>query len=694
MIATLQGRWLLCAALPLGAAPLLARRMPRRRWLLGSAVVMTALLVQAFPKPGHATVSDGAAISPAFAQALYDQLAPLRESDGCRLVRFDTGRFRITIGLQARSGAEHDLELSTAPGRGDAGRRAGAWALAVPAELERDCGVTLATIERVLSGTAAPRGSLWGAAGFPLVHGNYALLVASFVILVLGTVRILYREAKAQRPSPSAVLALVLVWLVALALRLWLSPHTFLHEYYHIAETVSAYLAGENRVPYGNTGPALFRLVGAVLGRREDVQVIFVTNAVIASLAIPAVALLDLALMRSWPRALCAAVLLCVLPQHLRFSAGEDLFVQAVTFGMWALGLFALYMRTRRLEDALFGALALSLAMQTRPEMLSFPVVLVALVLVVEPRSWRVLFTWRTLLALLVLGALLVPRFFELQQALHDGSSPTAAFPEMHRYFRSLVLLQAHVTPAVYWVLLVVGLAWGAWRKPGVHLWVIVVFFGYTLLSLSLFENPPYNLRSQLLPTSLVVLIGAGAASVWMELWGRYRRLALGLGAGVLAGLGAVVVVRSQGFVTELRDQQLEWAFLERTVPRLPERATLLSAVEVGGRNLDAFPEFLLSRTGKTYEMVDVRHAAKGDVAWPTPSEDLLYYQGMFCYFAFFEEPSPDPMTAPCKAVHEHYVLEPLFIEDLKTQGYSLLRYADDGQRPFRIGFFRLKAAR
>ncbi len=523
-------------------------------------------------------------------------------------------------------------------------------------------------------------------------NGSYALLGASFVLLVLGTACSLYREAKMQRPSPHAVLALVLVWGVALALRLWLSPRTFLHEYYHIAETLSGYLMDGYAPAYGNTGPALFRLVGVALRRPTDVQVIFVTNAVLSSLAIPAVALLDLALMRSWPRALCAAVLLCILPQHLRFSAAEDVFVQAVTFGIWTLALFMLYVRTRRLEDALFCVLALSLAMQTRPEMLFFPALLVALLLLLEPPSWRILFEWRTLLALVLLVTLLVPRFVDLQRALHETPAPAAVFPNLGRYFSRLVLFQGQVTPAVYWVLLVVGLVWGARHKPGLHLWVILVFFGYTLFALSLFDSPPYNLRSQLLPASLVVLVAAGAASVWMELWGPYRRLALGIGACALTALGVGVVITSRGFVTELRDQQLEWAFLEHTVPRLPQRLTLLSPMGAGLRNLDAFPEFLLWRAGNAYQMVDVRRVAHGEVPWPTPGEDLIYYQGMFCYFAAApDEPSPDPMTPECKAVLDHYVAEPLFIEELHTEGYSRLRYA---RGPFRIGFFRLPAQR
>jgi hypothetical protein len=574
-------------------------------------------------------------------------------------------------------------------------RRVGPWALAVPADLERECGATLAAIERVLEQTAAPQGGWWGGqeAGFApsFLPSNHALLAVSFALLVLGTVHILYREVKAQRPWPYAVGALVLAWGGALALRLSISPQTFLHEYYHIAETVPGYLTGEIPAAYGKTAPTMFRLLGAALGRPEDVEIIFLTTAIVSSLAIPAVALLDLAVMRSWPRALCAAVLLAVLPQHLRYSAAEDLFVHAVSFGLWSLALFALYLRTRRLEDALVGALALSLAMQARPEMLFFPAVLVAMVLLVEPRSWRLLVAWRTLVAVAVLGVLLVPRLFEFQQALRDGPGPVATLPTVDRYLHNLVLLQSEVTPPVYWALSAVGLLWGLRHRPGYHLWAILVFVGYTLFSLSIFSNPPYNLRSQILPTSFLILVAAGAAPVWMSVWGHRQRLGLALGAAALATLAAGVLVTSRGFVTELRDQQLEWMFLERTVPLLPDEATLLSAVDTGGHNLDAFPEFLLRGAQKTYRMVDVRRAAKGDVAWPAPSEDLLFYQGMFCYFAFDDEPSPEPMTLPCRAVHERYVAQPLLVQELHTQGYSALRYAGG---PYRIGFFRLIAAR
>ena len=76
--------------------------------------------------------------------------------------------------------------------------------------------------------------------------------------------------------------------------------------------------------------------------------------------------------------------------------------------------------------------------------------------------------------------------------------------------------------------------------------------------------------------------------------------------------------------------------------------------------------------------------------AWPESTGEVLFYQGMFCYFAFGDEPAPDPMTRACRSVHERYAAEPLLVEDLHTEGYSALQYAQGGQGVYRIGFYRL----
>jgi hypothetical protein len=658
--------------------------------VLAVTVGVLAFLAYAVAVRAEDTVSEGAPITPEFARTLYARIAPLREPDGCRLTRFDTSRYRITIGLLTAAGGEQLLELATRSGLVPTGRTAGEWAIAVPAPLARECPTTVAAIERILAKTDAPTGAWYLGSTTLSPSFHYLLLAATILLVLVGTVHVLYREVATGAAPAGAVVALVLLWALALGLRLWLSPRTFLHEYYHVAETVPAYLSGELAPGYGKTGPTLFRLVRLVVGEGEDVRIIFLTNAVVSSLAIPAAAMLVLAVTRSWPQALCAALLLAVLPQHLRFSAAEDLFVQAITFGLWSLALFASYHRTRRLEDALLGALTASLATQARPEMIFFPAVVVTFLFFVQPRAWRVLFAWPTLVAGAVFAVLLVPHALDVLGTMREARAPSPVAPSLRRWVDTLVLFDPRITPLMYPLLLLVGAAWAAIRRPGWVVWVVAVYVGFTLFTLSIFDNPQYHLRAQNLPTSYLVLLAAGAVPVWMAAWRRHRRLGAVLGIVLLATSAIGVVARWRGFVGELKDQQLEWAFLERHVSELPARATLITAVETGGHNLDAFPEFLLTKSGRRYALVDVRRAAEGAVPWPEPTGELLFYQGMFCYFAFDDEPAPDPMTRACRTVHERYAAAPLLVEDLHTEGYSHMRYAQGGRGVFRIGFYRL----
>ncbi|MEO7433885.1 MAG: hypothetical protein ABI080_00190 [Candidatus Binatia bacterium] len=638
-----------------------------------------------------ATLAEAAAITPEFAQNLYGRVAPLHEADGCRLTRFDTSRVQITIGLESATHDEQFFDLGALPGPTGGSRTVGEWWVAVSEALARDCPTTVAAIERILGETSAPtRG--WRMGG-PLLGGpsQYDLLAVTFFLLLLGTVYVLYREVAVRGAPARLVVALLLVSVVGLALRLTLSPHTFLHEYYHIAETVPAYFSNETVPGYGKTGPALFRVVAWMVEGGDDERIIFLTNAVISSLAIPAAAMLVLAVFGSWPQAVCAALLLAVLPQHLRFSGAEDLFVQAITFGLWSLALFASHQRTHRWTDALLGVLAATLATQARPDMIFFPLVVAAFLLCNEPRAWRRLFTWPMLVAGALFVGLLLPHVLEVLSVMGDGRSPSPHVPSLQRYVETLILFDSQITPVVYWVLIVAGAAWWAIHRPGWLLWIVAVYLGFTIFTLSIFDNPPWRLRAQNLPMSFLVLLGAGAVPMWMAAWRSHRQRGAVVGSVLLALMAVGVVAGWRGFVAELKDQQLEWAFLERHVSQLPAEGTLLTAVDAGGRNLDAFPEFLLARTNRRYELVDVRNAANGSVTWPKPkSGALLFYQGMFCYFAFTDEPAPDPMTSVCRAVHERYEAEPLMVEDLDTEGYSALRYAQGGRGVYRIGFYRL----
>jgi len=321
--------------------------------------------------------------------------------------------------------------------------------------------------------------------------------------------------------------------------------------------------------------------------------------------------------------------------------------------------------------------------------MMLFPVLPFALLLLTRRRDWRLLLGWRSCIAFALLALLLIPRVLELLSVVGEGPS-TAAALDFSRFVSHLVLLDDAVTPALYRGLLVVGLLVGLATQPGWTLWAVLVFTGFCFFSLSVFDNPTYNLRTQLLPVAFTVLIGAGVAPLWMRLWGQRRNQAARAGLALTVLLGIATVVQARSFITELRDQQLEYAFLDHSVEHLPERGRLLSAIEMGGRNLDAFPEFLLQREHKTFQLIDVRRAYAGDTDWPDAGGDLLFYQGMFCYFAFGEGEQVDPMTPPCAAVHEHYASEPLLVEDLDSRVYSQMYYARGGRGPYRIGFYRL----
>src|SRR5262249_34595533 len=161
-------------------------------------------------------------------------------------------------------------------------------------------------------------------------------------------------------------------------------------------------------------------------------------------------------------------LLLAVLPQHLRFSASEDLFVQAITLGMWSLALLASYQRTRRVEDAVLAALAASLATQTRPEMIFFPAVMAAFLLCTQP---RLVFAWPTLAAGALVAVLLVPHALDVMGSMREAGSPAPHVLSVRRYLDSLLLLDPRVTPIIYPLLLVVGGGWAAIRRPGWLLW-------------------------------------------------------------------------------------------------------------------------------------------------------------------------------------------------------------------------------
>src|SRR5262245_51311090 len=79
------------------------------------AIVPGCVVLASARLGGGPGLAEETPITAEFAQNLYARVGPLRESDGCRLTRFDTSRYRITIGLETSAGAPHTFDLGALP---------------------------------------------------------------------------------------------------------------------------------------------------------------------------------------------------------------------------------------------------------------------------------------------------------------------------------------------------------------------------------------------------------------------------------------------------------------------------------------------------------------------------------------------------------------------------------------------------
>lgn len=515
----------------------------------------------------------------------------------------------------------------------------------------------------------------------------FRALLAGLVLLLVGLTALLLRRRAALAPPPRwAWVGLLALTTLALVLRWQVSPWTFLHEFYRIGDTVTQYLWTDSFQLYGETGPALYRMMDALFGGEE--QAIFATNAVLASLSVPAVALLDLALFGRWGRALVAGLCLCVLPLHLRFSASEELFIPGLCFLVWSLALCVDYARTRSWLSLMAAMLAMSLCAQSRPELLLTPLHALLLVLALwREKAWRVLWSWQTLAGVAVLGLITAPRLWALVTA-PDGDAPQLR--ELGRHLLTeQVVFDGRWTPPVLWGLALLGLAAGLRQSVSKTLWVVVLLLCLGAAPLLFFDLPVYCARTQVVAAPFFALLVAGALPAVLGVCAPQ-----GWVRAALAGLCALVIVWTswshRAVVVEEKDQQEEWAFLRDALPRLrfgPHAELLTLTRNAGNLYLGSFPWFLLRRAGHEVSLLDLRDLLEAD-ALPPPHPGLVFYQGTYCYYRNPEEPPGRPFNRRCEAVRRRYHLRPLLVHELRTGPYAHLDYADQQEFKLEIGFY------
>jgi hypothetical protein len=524
-----------------------------------------------------------------------------------------------------------------------------------------------------------------------LARGSLAFM---YVVLVLVSLILLGSALRTGPPPPAFLLALAALTGLAVALRFGLSPHAFMHEYYQrpvLWETMFS-------SPHGEAGRVLYHLVHRLAGGAETG--VFATNAVLASLTIPAVILLGLALFRDRSWALFAGLILCLTPQHLRFSGSDDAIVPAALFAVWSLVLALHYVRTRGLLPLAGLVAALAVTMQYRSELLAFPAVMVAFVVLVHGREGlRAVVAPRALVAWVLLGMLVLPRVVVFLFApgggleLGGGSSEMTVGPLSYFWTRH-VLLKPSITPPMLLVLVVLGAFHIARTRPGVLAGLLMLSVGYSMLTASLHANIQFLTRTQVFCTPFFALIASASlplARLVLEGWPGVRRGAV----AILLAIPLVSLLVYRDFVTRETDAMQEWEFLVKTVPALPEgQGRLIALVKPLDRAMNPFPAHLVARSGKQMQLVDIREI--GNVRAPDPGDErpdsprLLYYQGMNCYIAMPEDPPPEPMDERCVAVNRRFILRPWLTRQVDGVPSSTLVYTDRGLAPFLIGFFEV----
>ncbi len=507
------------------------------------------------------------------------------------------------------------------------------------------------------------------------------ILVALGLVVLCATLWALTREVFAPDTPRYVPPILGAIVVVAGALRMFVSEHGFLHEYFHFGTTIENYLFGDLLDSHGEVGPAFYRLAWLVSGDEE--KSVFGTNAVLATLTVACLALLDYRLFRSWPRALFSALILAFLPHHLRVSGSEDLFVPMVLFAVSALAWGAHYFRSGSRMALALSAAAMFLAAQSRPEGILTVGFLGLLALAGFRLGWhRALMRPATWVALgAFIGAMVMQRALVPSMAeglVRDVDLLHPPWPQLW--------LDPDVTPVFLPVLCIVALWVATQSRDPLPGWLLLAAEVTVYSGLVFFHgSPTYMLRAQTAAIPYFVLLAAGGGEFLLRLAYGHR-----IAARTIAALLALVVAggaaeRVAFISTATPDEEIA-DFVRHTVPLLPEGpgVTLLApAVHA------PFPRELVWRNEKLIRIVETERWARGEEP-DLSSKDLLVYEGPGCFLAASERVTDEPMHEACLAVRRAFRLEPIATRVIAfPERYGQARFGGRTD-PVVIGFYRV----
>ncbi len=508
----------------------------------------------------------------------------------------------------------------------------------------------------------------------PLV--SWSLLAAAYLTLrFFSALTLLLAGVWLARRLPRRLwLPYLALTALAAAARLWLSPATFLHEYYHVDESLGL-LAGQPGFFNGYGGPALYSALVPWLP--ADPTWMFAVNGLAATLTVPVLGRLAASLWNDERAGLAAGLVLALLPLHLRWSAAEDQWILGTAWAVLALAAWLDAIDTNDRLAALVALLSAVLASQARLELIPFPAMLVVLAFL-RQRGW--LLTWLRVRinGLMLLIALLAA--WPIALVLVNRPQPPQATLEHLQLWRDMQWRNSDWTPLPLQMLSVLSLVLALVRRNFVVLAIALAFLLWIGLPTVFYgATGPFLERTQLLSCALAVSVAVGALP--LVLHALPTRIWL---AGLLL-MALVAVQDRRAAITALSGQQQEWTFLHAHLPLQNPPKRLLA---LAGQTLDRFPTMLFP-DAIAPQILSQEEAVRTH-NWPTPAPDLLYYQSMRCWFSQVDEP-PVPlghMHPLCAAVSAHYAMEPVAVADLPGPVGPMLTPLTPP--PYKVGFFRL----
>lgn len=467
-----------------------------------------------------------------------------------------------------------------------------------------------------------------------------ATLVATLLLLLLaapGALKAWRRQALSERVAWGSIL------LGAILLRLLAAEPTLVNENHHGEMFLRALLQDRHFDTYGPGWMEFFRPIAHLFGT----PAVLTVNAILGGIACVLSGLAARVVLGAGRSgALATAILLALLPVHIRVSHSETFFVLGTFWGTLAFVLagWSLLRGDRRVWWIAW--LSAAVAAQVRPEYFLYLPLLGVLPLVVKgPGSG-----WQRLFAPAVAGVLLLPRaaLILLIEALPGkGPSSLLSFGDALRAFPTdaHLVLNPGLFPLLLTGLSLFGLGVLLLIRPRAALWAATLITLLAMWSLGVEPNLGNILRYQHAGLFLWVML-AGTGVGWI----------LDRSGGLLVravSLAVVVALLSSGWMRSAK--LLTWSFnkdeqyrYQRTFARhLPEEGVLVIADHrMGkGRIVADFDPGLLPNGGRDWRLLRFSQLDAVDPEFIRLGT-FVYFRGTWSYeFASDELPEHDPTT-------------------------------------------------